>query len=146
MRGTDVDAQSASYTMTTREKVAIEIDGLMDNARHDCNTNRAVAVDRILAIVAEDRDRWMRLAKKNDDYENALQARAEKAEAREAALREALALAFAKMTEASYQGHSSHWDSTMQHGAGCPECIRASRLRDEAKVMWDAALAVKEGK
>jgi hypothetical protein len=31
-----------------REAVREEIDGLMDNARHDCATNRAVAVDRIL--------------------------------------------------------------------------------------------------
>jgi len=100
-------------------------------------------VDAIMAAVEEDRAATFATA-----YgENlGLKERAEKAEAREAALREALALAFAKMTEASYQGHSSHWDSTMQHGAGCPECIRASRLRDEAKVMWDAALAVKEGK
>jgi hypothetical protein len=34
--------------------------------------------------------------------------------------------------EASYQSHSGHWDSTGQHGAGCPECIRARELRDKA--------------
>ena len=33
---------------------------------------------------------------------------------------------------ASYQGHSSHWDSTMQGGAGCPECKRAAKLRAQA--------------
>ena len=127
MRGTDVDAQSASYTMTTREKVAIEIDGLMDNARHDCNTNRAVAVDRILAIVAEDRDRWMRLAKKNDDYENALQARAEKAEAREAALREAC---------------NAYKDLLACYRLGTSPTSKLFDALEKA----DAALAVKEGK
>ena len=33
---------------------------------------------------------------------------------------------------ASYQGHNSHWDLTMSGGAGCPECIRARELREEA--------------
>lgn len=44
-------------------------------------------------------------------------------------LREALKF----LEEASYQSHSGHWDSTMQHGAGCPECIRARELREKAK-------------
>ena len=43
--------------------------------------------------------------------------------------------------EASYQGHSSHFDPTMQHGAGCPECIRAAKLRDEADAIMDQANA-----
>lgn len=35
-----------------RERVKAEIDGLMDNARYDCATNRAVAVDRIRALLS----------------------------------------------------------------------------------------------
>lgn len=34
--------------------------------------------------------------------------------------------------EASIQSHNGHWDETMQHGAGCPECIRAGELRNRA--------------
>lgn len=40
--------------------------------------------------------------------------------------------ALALYRAASQQGHSTHWDSTQQHGAGCPECKRAMRLRDRA--------------
>ena len=50
--------------------------------------------------------------------------------------------AFDLMTEASYQGHLSHWDSTGGHGSGCPACQRASALRAEAVQMWDAAMAI----
>lgn len=42
---------------------------------------------------------------------------------------------------ASYQGHSSHWDKTMMGGAGCPECIRARKLREEADALMDEARA-----
>lgn len=34
--------------------------------------------------------------------------------------------------EASFQSHNGHWDMTMQHGAGCLECIRARELRAKA--------------
>lgn len=39
--------------------------------------------------------------------------------------------------QASFQSHSGHWDSTMQHGKGCPECIRANDLRKQADEMMD---------
>ena len=39
--------------------------------------------------------------------------------------------------QASYQSHSGHWDSTMQGGKGCPECIRANDLRKEADELMD---------
>ena len=35
--------------------------------------------------------------------------------------------------EASYQSHYDHFDRTSGGGAGCPECIRASKLRKEAE-------------
>lgn len=38
--------------------------------------------------------------------------------------------------QATYQSHSGHWDKTGQHGAGCPECIRAREARENC----DAAL------
>jgi hypothetical protein len=38
--------------------------------------------------------------------------------------------------QATYQSHSGHWDATGQHGAGCPQCIRAREARSEC----DAAL------
>lgn len=45
-----------------------------------------------------------------------------------ARLREALEI----YREASFQSHNGHWDMTMQHGAGCPECIRVRELRAKA--------------
>lgn len=36
---------------------------------------------------------------------------------------------------ASYQSHSGHWDPTGRSGGGCPECIRARTLRDEADAL-----------
>lgn len=48
--------------------------------------------------------------------------------------------AYLIMREATYQSHNGHWDSTMQHGAGCPECIRARGLRAKAdKILGNAA-------
>lgn len=43
--------------------------------------------------------------------------------------------------DASYQSHTGHWDSTMQHGAGCPECIRARKLRAKADAIMEQANA-----
>lgn len=34
-------------------------------------------------------------------------------------------------------GHSSHWDATMQHGAGCPMCIRQHEILDEVNKALD---------
>lgn len=34
--------------------------------------------------------------------------------------------------DASIQSHSSHFDSTQQGGKGCPECIRANKMREQA--------------
>jgi hypothetical protein len=38
-------------------------------------------------------------------------------------------------------GHG-HWDSTMQHGAGCPLCIERRKVNE----VYDAALATLEGR
>ena len=56
----------------------------------------------------------------------------------EAAARvQALEQACALLRDASQQSHSAHFDRTMQGGIGCPECIRARQLREQA----NAALA-----
>lgn len=39
--------------------------------------------------------------------------------------------------DASFQSHSDHWDTTRQGGKGCPECIRANKLRDAADKIMD---------
>jgi hypothetical protein len=44
--------------------------------------------------------------------------------------------AFALMEAAAIQGHSAHWDLTMQGGRGCLECIRSMRQRKEARLLW----------
>ena len=36
---------------------------------------------------------------------------------------------------ASFQRHSGHWDPTGRSGGGCPECMRAMTLRDEADAL-----------
>jgi len=36
---------------------------------------------------------------------------------------------------ASLQAHSAHWDLTGQGGVGCPECLRATELRDRADAL-----------
>ena len=33
----------------------------------------------------------------------------------------------------TYQSHNGHWDSTMQSGRGCPECIAAIECREQAE-------------
>lgn len=43
------------------------------------------------------------------------------------------------LMECSYQSHSGHWDRTGQSGAGCDECNRARRLREEAKALATGA-------
>ncbi len=47
--------------------------------------------------------------------------------------------AFLLMKLASVQSHSGHWDWTGQHGAGCKECIRAMKQREEANAIADEA-------
>lgn len=47
--------------------------------------------------------------------------------------------------EASIQSHNGHWDATGNHGAGCPECIRARELRSKAERVL-AQQAIKESK
>jgi len=37
--------------------------------------------------------------------------------------------------EASFQSHSGHWDKTGGSGTGCPECIRANGLREQADAL-----------
>ena len=39
--------------------------------------------------------------------------------------------------EASYQGHSSHWDKTGGSGSGCPACLQAIELRAQARKIVD---------
>ncbi len=39
--------------------------------------------------------------------------------------------------DASYQGHSSHWDKTGGSGSGCPACLRAIELRAQARQIVD---------
>ena len=46
-------------------------------------------------------------------------------------LREALLI----MREATYQGHSAHWDPTGGSGSGCPACQRAHELREQAAAL-----------
>lgn len=48
--------------------------------------------------------------------------------------------AFKKMRAAAFQSHTEHWDRTGQSGLGCPECIKADKLRTEAEALFDEAL------
>lgn len=41
--------------------------------------------------------------------------------------------------EASFSGHSAHWDKTMQGGTGCLECKRIRELRCKADAAFDEA-------
>ena len=45
---------------------------------------------------------------------------------------ERLKQAAALFREASFQSHSSHWDSHGTNGANCPACSKASSLRRQA--------------
>ena len=51
--------------------------------------------------------------------------------------------------DASYQGHSSHWDKTGGSGSGCPACLRAIELRAQARQIVDTldahAAQIEEG-
>lgn len=48
--------------------------------------------------------------------------------------------AFKKMRSAASQSHAAHFDRTGRSGLGCPECIRADKLRAEAEVLFEEAL------
>ena len=79
---------------------------------------------------------------------------------RDDALRQAKAEGMAQVTElrkamelyreASYQGHSAHWDKTGGSGSGCPACLRATELRAQARQIVDAldarAAQIEEGR
>jgi hypothetical protein len=39
---------------------------------------------------------------------------------------------------ASIQRHNGHWDPTMQRGSGCPECLRADKLREKGDAIMEA--------
>jgi len=72
---------------------------------------------------------------------------AEALEIADAALRRAKAEGLEQVSElrkalelyrdASYQGHSSHWDKTGGSGSGCPACLRAIELRAQARQIVD---------
>jgi hypothetical protein len=49
---------------------------------------------------------------------------------------ELLEKAFFIALDAAYQSHNGHWDMTGQGGRGCPECIRASELRNKARELY----------
>jgi hypothetical protein len=49
------------------------------------------------------------------------------------------------MREATFQGHSAHWDRTMQGGAGCPACIETNEKRKEADKLWDLVSSAVHG-
>lgn len=75
-----------------------------------------------------------------------LAAQIERLTIRGAAYEEAYGIAY----QATFQSHTGHWDKTGQHGAGCPECIRAHEARENcdkalrdglAKLVDRAALA-----
>ena len=57
---------------------------------------------------------------------DALRADAERLRIRGAAYEAAYGIAY----QATYQSHNGHWDSTMQGGIGCRECIRAREARE----------------
>lgn len=61
-----------------------------------------------------------------------LRAQIDRITIRSTAYEDAYRIAYA----ATYQSHTGHWDSTGQHGRGCPECIRAREARENC----DAAL------
>jgi hypothetical protein len=48
---------------------------------------------------------------------------------------EAYEKAYGVAYRATYQSHNGHWDSTMQGGAGCRECIAAREARAECDVI-----------
>jgi hypothetical protein len=63
---------------------------------------------------------------------DALREDAERLRIRGAAYEVAYGIAY----QATYQSHNGHWDSTMQGGLGCRECIKAREARENC----DAAL------
>jgi hypothetical protein len=45
--------------------------------------------------------------------------------------------AYKLMKEASLQNHTGHWDRTGQSGKGCEECIKTTKLREEADRLFE---------
>ena len=56
------------------------------------------------------------------------------------ALVHGLEQAYLRAYDATYQGHSEHWDKTGQGGAGCPACKKAQEGRNAADDIFTAAL------
>ncbi len=48
-----------------------------------------------------------------------------------------LEAAYAVAYEATYQGHSAHWDKQGTHGANCPACIEARKARKRCNAILD---------
>ena len=48
--------------------------------------------------------------------------------------------AFVKLKEGAIQSHYGHFDRTGNHGAGCPECIRARHVYNAAMEMYEQAV------
>ena len=60
--------------------------------------------------------------------------------------RERLSLlaAYVRAFDGTYQSHTGHWDTTGQHGLGCPECKAAQDARREADEHYDHLRAREE--
>ncbi len=89
----------------------------------------------------------MRIKAVDKEHEQLKKDRADMADRIDAALRRAKAEGLEQVSElkkalelyrdASYQGHSSHWDKTGGSGSGCPACLRAIELRAQARQIVD---------
>jgi hypothetical protein len=81
----------------------------------------------------EDRGFWEDIPSKKDSAKHFyLQACRDRQEENNEEI-DRLKRAYRKMTEAASQYHSAHFDPTGQSGLGCPQCIRATKLRGEAQ-------------
>lgn len=110
----------------TAENIAI-IEDLIDTFRLDHASKQANAMQAVLLTaqqnaVAEGQVKVLDvLLDRANTYIGELEAENER-------LKQAAAL----FREASFQGHSSHWDSQGTSGANCPACSKASNLRRQA--------------
>ena len=101
----------------------------------------------------------MRIKAVDKEHEQLKKDRADMVDRFDAALRRAKADGLEQVSElrkalelyrdASYQGHSSHWDKTGGSGSGCPACLRAIELRAQARQIVDTldarAAQIEEG-
>ena len=122
-------------------KRVVELSMQLANSRADVENLRM----RIKAVDKEHEQLKKDRADMVDRFDAAL--RAAKAEGLEqvSELKKALEL----YRDASYQGHSSHWDKTGGSGSGCPACLRAIELRAQARQIVDTldarAAQIEEG-